>query len=308
MRLSLRHVEAFKATIEAGSVTGAAELLRITQPAVSRLLADMDRVVGFQLFERKARGLAPTQDANLLYAEVTRSFVGLGRIADVARAIKDHTVGSVRVIALPVYADTIVADVIGRFLKQNPGITVELENAVRPSVVDGIASQLFDVGIATLPVSDSFIETKALFKSKAILALSSSDPLCAMEIVPLSALDGRRMVCLPDNSPFFAAAKNVLRNAGVTPAIVGQARTQRALCRMVATGAGIALVDQSLGVENNSNELVFKQIDPDVRWTACMLLNSRIKPTTATLTFCNSLLEACREGALDTLTYDEGLN
>lgn len=299
MRLSLRHVEAFKATIEAGSVTGAAELLRITQPAVSRLLADMDSAVGFRLFERKARGLAPTQDANLLYAEVTRSFVGLGRIADVARAIKDHTVGSVRVISLPVYADTIVAEVIGRFLKENPGITVDLENAVQPAVVDGIASQLFDVGIATLPVSDSFIETKPLFKSKAVLALPSDDPLCKLETVPLSALNAQRMVALPNNSPFFAAAKNVLRKLGVTPIIVGQARTQRALCRMVETGAGAALVDQSLTVEYRNSELVFKTIEPDIRWTASLVLNSRIKPTTATLTFCNSLLAACNHGTLD---------
>jgi DNA-binding transcriptional LysR family regulator len=298
MRLSLRHVEAFKATIEAGSVTGAAELLRVTQPAVSRLLADMDNAVGFQLFERKARGLAPTQDANLLYTEVTRSFVGLERIADVARAIKDHTVGSVRVISLPVYADTIVADVIGQFLKENPGITVELENAVRPSVVDGIASQLFDVGIATLPVSDSFIETKALFESKATLAVSIRDPLSKLDVVPLSALDGRRMVALPNNSPFFAAAQNVLRKAGVAPLIVGQARTQRALCRMVATGAGVALVDQSLVAENHGTELVFKPISPDIHWTACILLNSRMKPTTATLTFCNTLLAACKESSL----------
>ncbi len=76
MRINLRQIEAFSAAIEFGSATAASEVLHITQPAVSRLIADLERVVGFQQFERRARGLVPTQDAHTLYEEVKRSFVG----------------------------------------------------------------------------------------------------------------------------------------------------------------------------------------------------------------------------------------
>lgn len=56
MRMNLRQIEAFRAAMEFGSATAASEVLHITQPAVSRLVADLEIAVGFQLFERRARG------------------------------------------------------------------------------------------------------------------------------------------------------------------------------------------------------------------------------------------------------------
>ena len=61
--MNLRQLEAFRATIESGSITGAAELLHISQPSVSRLISDLERSVGFPLFLRVGRGLKATEEA-----------------------------------------------------------------------------------------------------------------------------------------------------------------------------------------------------------------------------------------------------
>ena len=61
MRLSHRQIEAFRAIIESGSVTAAADLLFLTQPSVSRLLADLEAELGFALFARIGRSLTPRQ-------------------------------------------------------------------------------------------------------------------------------------------------------------------------------------------------------------------------------------------------------
>ncbi|CAM3148072.1 regulatory helix-turn-helix protein, lysR family [Paracoccus aminovorans] len=64
MKLSHRQIEAFRAIIESGSVTAAAELLFLTQPSVSRLLADLEAELGFALFARIGRSLTPTPEAD----------------------------------------------------------------------------------------------------------------------------------------------------------------------------------------------------------------------------------------------------
>ena len=80
--LTFRQLEALKSVIEAGSVVKAAEIMRLSQPAVSRLLSDLETAVGYGLFERRKGRLTPRGEAWELYAEVDRSLIGLERIKD----------------------------------------------------------------------------------------------------------------------------------------------------------------------------------------------------------------------------------
>ena len=72
--INLRQVEAFRAVMLSGSVTAAAKLMGVTQPAVSRLLRDFQLVLKMPLFEKRGTGLVPTAAATALYTEVERSF------------------------------------------------------------------------------------------------------------------------------------------------------------------------------------------------------------------------------------------
>jgi len=101
-RINSRQVEAFRATMLTGSVTEAAALMTVTQPAVSRLLRDLQALLKMELFERRGTGLVPTAAAMALYTEVERSFVGLERITAAAEEIRGRRTGSLRATsALP---------------------------------------------------------------------------------------------------------------------------------------------------------------------------------------------------------------
>ena len=100
--LKHRQVEAFRAVIISGSMSTAADILGITQPAVSRLIRDLEYETRLDLFERSGGRLVATGDAMALYREVDRSFVGLERIAGLARDLRERRGGSLRVAALPV--------------------------------------------------------------------------------------------------------------------------------------------------------------------------------------------------------------
>ncbi len=290
MRINLRQIEAFRAAMEFGSATAASEILHITQPAVSRLISDLEHGVGFQLFERRARGLVPTQDAHTLYEEVKRSFVGLDRIGQVAGAIKEKATGTVRVIALSKYADGFVASIVGQFLNDNPGIKVELESAGTGAVVQGIASQSYDVGIASAAVSDSLIKAEPLFETSVVLAMAIDDPLARQAIVPLHELNGRRMVVLPEDSEFGSVIGSALRKANVAPEIVGQARSHPSLYRMVGSGAGLALIDKTITTDFATDNITFRPVDPPILRTVATMVNFRVARSIAT----NSFLDALR--------------
>jgi DNA-binding transcriptional LysR family regulator len=299
MRMNLRQIEAFQAAMECGSATAASRLLHISQPAVSRLIGDLELAIGFQLFERRARGLVPTADARALYDEVRRCFVGLDQIGHLASAIREKASGRVRVVALSKYADGVIASFVGGFLKRNPGIAVVLESAGTAGVVQGIVTQSFDIGIAAATVSDPLIRTEPLFESGVVLAMSPADPLAAHNVVPLRALTRRPMVMLPDDSQYGAVIDRGLRSAGVRPQIVGRARSHGALYRMVEAGAGLALVDEAVAADHGSARVVFRAISPPISRTVATLVNRRVAPSTATKAFLDSLRAEIGTAAFD---------
>jgi len=298
MRINLRQIEAFRAAMEFGSATAASEVLHISQPAVSRLLSDLETRVGFQLFERRARGLVPTQDAHALYEEVKRSFIGLDRINQVAEGIREKATGTVRVIALSKYADGFVASIVGQFLKHNPGIMVELESSGTAGVVEGIASQTYDVGIASATVSDALIKAEPLFETSVLLAMGSEDPLSTQNVVQLQALDGQRMVVLPEDSEYGSVIWKAIRKQKVNPIVVGEARTHNSLCKMVEAGAGITLVDRTTAADFTDTNIVFRPIDPPITRVVATLVNARVAQSIAT----NSFLEALRDNTPKTIS------
>jgi DNA-binding transcriptional LysR family regulator len=86
--VNIRQLEAFRAVMIARSTTGAAELLDVSQPAVSRLIVQLEASLELTLFDRSSGRLAPTPEALLLHEEVERTVVSVDKIRELAREIK----------------------------------------------------------------------------------------------------------------------------------------------------------------------------------------------------------------------------
>ena len=98
--LNLRQIEVFRAVMMAGSVTAAARTLRISQPAVSRLLRYTEDRLAAPLFSRVKGRIYPTAQARVLYEEVEKVYKGLDSVQDVARTLADNLVGQLRIVAI----------------------------------------------------------------------------------------------------------------------------------------------------------------------------------------------------------------
>ena len=91
--ITSRQLEAFRAIMAHGTVTAAAERLGVSQPAVSKILAGLEHEIGYPLFTRIKRRLAPTSEARLLEQEVARLYHSLERVTEVAREIRERQIG-----------------------------------------------------------------------------------------------------------------------------------------------------------------------------------------------------------------------
>lgn len=243
MKLSFRQIEAFRAIIESGSVTAAAELLFLTQPSVSRLLADLEAELGFALFARIGRSLTPTPEAYALYEEVRRSFVGIQEITRVAEDIRQYRSGSLKIAAMPALGLQFLPAAIADFIRDRPGITVSLRVRSSHAVIQHLASQQFDMGFSAVEIDLPSVRREPLGTMPMLAVLPLGHPLCEKMVLepgdfhqqPFIAL-GSEISTRSDTDRFFAAHR-------VRPRVVAEAQLSFAICAMVAAGAGISIVE-----------------------------------------------------------------
>ncbi len=128
MSLNFRTIEAFKAVMEAGTISKAADRMLITQPAVSKLISAFEASVPVPVFKREGGRLVPTPEARQLYAEVDRVFSGISELDRFAHSLADRTRGHVSIGVLPALSIGAVQQFVSAFLTERPDVQISLHN------------------------------------------------------------------------------------------------------------------------------------------------------------------------------------
>ena len=245
-RMNLRQVEAFRAVMLTGQMTAAAELLSVTQPAVSRLVRDFEIASRLRLFERRGNHIVPTQEAITLMKEVDRSFVGMGRIAAMAEEISRHAAGTIRISAMPALANGILPRFLARFLSDKPGLHASLNGVSSPNVIEAIAAGQADIGFAEGPLDRPgfLIETRP---TPAVVAMHHSHFLARRTTIMPSDLADQRMITLEPGSIFSMRVEVAL--AGIPKISTLQAGLSHTALSLVSEGLGLLIIDPATAFE-----------------------------------------------------------
>lgn len=243
-RLNLRQLEAFRATMHAGTVVAAAGLLNVTQPAVSRLIAELEMRIGFALFERRGRRLVPTAEAQQLYREIERLQLGVERIAQVASDIKLQRAGALRLAVLPALAQWFAPRVATRFLSTRPDVTLFIDSLPSRQIADLVAIHQYDLGVVERPAPRPSLEVEPFEGIETVAVLPAKHRLAAQEVIATRDLEGERLVLLSHHSRLRYRLEELFARRRVTPNVVLETPQSTIACALVAAGAGITLVSR----------------------------------------------------------------
>lgn len=175
--MNLRQLEAFRATIRSGSITEAAKMMHISQPSVSRLIADLERSAGFPLFARVGRGLTPTVEGQQFYKGVEGMFVGIDRLEELAKSIRTTQGGTISISTIQSLASIELPAAVGRVYRENPDIRFTINSRNTPAILDAVQMRQVDLGIVGREASHDGVET--LFQTSApyVCLLPEDHPL-----------------------------------------------------------------------------------------------------------------------------------
>lgn len=241
--VSPRQLEAFKSVIQVSSMTKASELMGLTQPAISKLIADLEYDIGFILFERRRSGLTPTAKALSFYAEVQRYFVGMERINWVAGEIRKGRRGQLRITASPALTNWFLPQVIAEYVRVSGPMAISMDSANAPDDVELVATGQAELGFVMPPIDAGRVDIQKIQNVRCVCILPPGHRLKSASYVSLLNLMGERFISLETGTTTRLKIDAAFAAANVSRRMEIEARWAASVAGMVSAGLGLSIVD-----------------------------------------------------------------
>lgn len=238
---SLRELEILQAMISTRKTVAAAQMLGISQPAVSRALATLEEHVGRPLFVREGGRLVPTGDAFALEAEAQPVFTALERLAGWPGQAALASV--LRIAAATTLAQFVLPPVLARFRIQEPDVVANVEIGTSSSVIAQVADRAADIGLVDVPVPHIGVRGEAIREAMAHVVMPEDHPLAARELIGPRDLADEPLIAAARRFPVRFEVDRAFADAGVTPRLVAEGATATFIAELVRQRVGLALLN-----------------------------------------------------------------
>jgi DNA-binding transcriptional LysR family regulator len=245
--MRLRHIEVFNAVMLTGSVSGAARLISVTQPAVSRILQHAELQLGFALFQRSKGRLVPTPEALTLYPHIERLFAQLDEVQRLAANLKTGGgVKELRILTVLALSYEILPHAIKLFRVKHPDVPITVKALHSPQIVSALALQEADVGFLFSPVVHSALAQEHLADGRMVCVAPKgmlTSRLLKRGTVTLADLVKVPVIGLDVLDPVGRSLNQACREAGVGLQFNITVQTYHSALALAHHGLGVALID-----------------------------------------------------------------
>lgn len=245
--MRLRHIEVFNAVMLTGSVSGAARMINVTQPAVSRTLQHAELQLGFPLFQRAGGRLVPTAEAQTLYPHIERLFAQLDEVQRLASSLKTGgTRGELRVLTVLGLSYEVVPRAMRLFRDKHPNVLVHHQALHSVQIVSALALQEADVGYVFNPGSHPALVQEKLGEHR-VMAVVPKGLLTPRQLkagsVGWAQLARLPLIALDAQDPLGMRLAHTLREHEGEIRPVMTVQTYHVALALAHHGVGVALVE-----------------------------------------------------------------
>lgn len=271
MRINPRQVEAFRLVFQTGSMTTAAQMMGITQPAVSRLIRDLEATLELALFNRSGAGISATGDAITFFSEVERSFVGLQQLEHAALAIRQKREGLLHVAATGAFGVLCLPRALAAVREAIPGLRVRLTVTRSSEILDMVATRRCHLGITAIPPQTAGIDHEDLPPVPIVCLLPPGHRLTARGALRPRDLAGEVIYGPPENTRLHQQIAQAFAQDGVDYDVAGECTLGNSICAFVSSGAGVAILDALAARGAVEAPITLRPFVPHLRWEPKLL-------------------------------------
>lgn len=241
--LNFRQIEVFRAVMITKTVSGAARLLNVSQPGLSRMLHYTEDKLGFSLFDRVSGRLVPTQEAKRLFDEIEEIHKGIDRLEQVVHRLQRGEDIVFRVGASPSVSHHIVPRALGELRRSFPNLVIQFDVLSLHQIPDYLEKEEGEYTVSVFPVEHPNIITRELGKLPLVCVLPSDHELAKHEKLSIADIENEPLVSFRANTPHGSLIDSAFREAGISRRVSTYVRFAETACSFVKNGLGIAVVD-----------------------------------------------------------------
>ena len=261
--LNLRQIEAFKAVIENGSISRAAEIVHISQPAMSKLIVHFEADTGLKLFDRLKGRLAPTECGMRFYKEINRIFAGVRQVENAAEALRREERGQLVVGVIPALSGSFIQHAMTGFLKDRRNMFCSVQSLGSLWIVDWLVARKLDVGLVSARIDNPYVTIEPLMEHALVCIMPPDHPLAAKSRIEPHDLDQIPFVAFNPEGDIGHRVEAMFEAHGVKAQTVFVTNAAPTLCEFVAAGLGVSLV-HPLMVSGREPRLAVRRFEPEI--------------------------------------------
>jgi DNA-binding transcriptional LysR family regulator len=259
--VNLRQIEVFRAVMNTGSFTGAAEMLHVSQPGISRMMRHVEETVGVRLFDRGKGHLRPTPEALVLGAEIERCYRGVQAVQECASGLKFGLATTLRVVTSPNTGLQLVPAAISALAARHGGAGFALEVYQRASqMVDSLVSEQVDVAISALPLEHPLLENRFIGYWHMTCVFPVDHPLAKHSGISPADIETYPLVMFERGTLQRRLTDAWFMRGKATPKRSIEVHSGQVACSLVANGAGIAFVDNITATDSHPGLLQHRRM------------------------------------------------
>lgn len=260
--MKLRELEILNAILQTGSVTAAAKLLNVSQPSVSTILQHTESQLGMQLFERAGGRLKPSPEALALLPGVRDIFRRVERVSENARSLARGRLGRINIAGTLALANGYIVDAVSVFLSRYPGVDITIHSLQTPDIIERVVAKEIDLGLCYGGIINGALQVEELTARAMVCVMPDGHRLARKAAVEISDLVLETLITYEDGDWLRKKVDALLGALEVAPHLSLQVSQTVTAIRLVAEGAGLALVEPFFFAATRPQGLVAKPVVP----------------------------------------------
>jgi LysR family transcriptional regulator, low CO2-responsive transcriptional regulator len=258
---TLKQLRSLAATLERGTIVGAAAQLHVTPPAVAQQLRLLERSVGLPLFERTASGLRATDAGAALLASTARIETELAHCSRSIELMRDGKIGSISFGAVST-AKYFAPQMLAAFWEIHPEVDVKLVIGNREEILRGLAADELDVAIMGRSPAELDLQVCRVGDNPHVLIAAPNHRLVGVDAVARLTLGNERFLVREQGSGTRTLTDQLFNRSGIEPPIAMEITSNETIKQAVMAGLGIALISaHTVAVELAQGRLCTLNVD-----------------------------------------------
>lgn len=243
MKLEDRELRSFLVLAEQLHFGRAANLLNISQPALSKQIKTLEEKIGGRLLVRNRREVRLTPAGTLLYGEGRRIVRDLDTLFDATQSAVHGEAGKLRIAVGIATVHSLVPPALRRFREAHPRVEIQIGDMSTPGQIDALLAGEVEVGFLRLPIRHPQLMVRRVLKEHLTLVASSN--FRGHLVLEKVGQQPFIMISREVSTTYYDHCIRLCGSAGFSPRIVQEARDMFTLLNLVRAGMGVSLVPRS---------------------------------------------------------------